>query len=413
MQITSLAPQHYTLEEITIGQCAEFDLVVDAHDVDVFANLSGDFSLLHMNDEFARRSRFRGRVVHGMLPLTAVSTLVGMALPGRQALLLGTEASFMAPVRIGDKLHVAGTVIAKSTGTRIIKIQAQITNPATGQLITEATVDVFVNPPPTKGVTMAELRDLDLDLDFTGKTVLITGASRGIGEVTAKLFAHKGANVVVNYRLGKQDAEAIVREMTEDGHQAIAVQADVTNLREVTALVEQTLASFHRIDVLVNNAVRDATPVDFDQLTWDAVQQDIDVIVKGTLHCCQAVLPIMLKQEGGAIVNVSTLYTEAPVPRLAGYITAKSGLVGLTRALAAEYAGRNIQINLVNPSLTPTDLTAGLSDQALKRLAEQSPMKRLCRPLDIAKAIVVLASPYAQFTTGQQLMVTGGSPPFL
>lgn len=413
MRLSPLTQQQYTLEDLRVGQQATFDTVVETQDLDAFARLSGDRSDLHMNEEFARRSRFRGRVAHGLLPFTAVSTLVGMCLPGRQALLLGVSASFLAPARIGDVLRVTGTIASKSLSTRIVTLKVQITQQTTGQLITEGTAEVLVTRPPNRGVTMRELHHLNGDLDFTGKTVLVTGASRGIGEATAKLFAKKGANVAVNYRLGKEDAEAIVREITEDGHQAIAVQADITNPREVAALVERTLASFHRLDVLVNNAVRDAAPVDFGQLTWDAVQQDIDVIVKGTFQCCQAVLPIMLKQNGGAIVNVSTLYTEAPVPRLAGYITAKSGLVGLTRALAAEYAGRNIQINLVSPSLTPTDLTASLSDQALKRLAEQNPMKRLCQPLDIAKAIVVLASPYAQFTTGQQLMVTGGSPPFL
>jgi 3-oxoacyl-[acyl-carrier protein] reductase len=409
----SLDQKTHTLEEIQVGQSAEFDLRVEEKDVRAFAELSGDFSDLHMDPEAARRSRFRERVVHGMLPMTAISALVGMQLPGRNALLLSVEVSFGAPVRLGDRLHVLGRVVSKSAATRIIKLQVLITRLTTSQQITEGTVEVYVAAPPKKGVTMAELQDLDLNLDFTGKTVLITGASRGIGETTAKLFAHKGANVVVNYLTGKADADAIVAEITKAGRKAVAVKADVSMPGEVESLVRSALSAFKRIDVLVNNAVRDAAPVRFEDLTWETMQQDMDVTLKGAFLCCKAVLAPMLAQNGGCIINVSTIFTEAPVPNFVRYITSKSSLVGLSRALAVEFAGRNIRVNLVTPGVTPTDLTNTLSDQAFKRLAEENPMKRTCQPLDVAKAILMLASPYTQYMTGQQMMVTGGSVPLL
>lgn len=409
----SLDQKNYTLEEIQVGQSAEFDLRIEQKDVETFADLSGDFSDLHMNPEVARRSRFRQRVAHGMLPLTAVSALVGMQLPGRNAILLAVEASFGTPARLGDCLRLSGRVVSKSMGTRIIKLQFFITNLITSQRITEGTAEVYVAAPPKKGVTMTELQNLDLNLDFTGKTALITGASRGIGETTAKLFAQKGANVVVNYLTGKTDAEAIVAEIAKVGHKAIAVRADVSVPEEVDALVHSTLSAFKRIDVLVNNAVRDAAPVRFEEMTWETLQKDMDVTLKGAFFCCKAVLPHMLAQNSGSIINVSTVFTEAPIPHFVPYITSKSSLVGLSRALAVEFAGRNIRVNLVTPGVTPTDLTNTLSDQAFKRLAEENPMKRTCQPLDVAKAILMLASPYTQYMTGQQVMVTGGSPPLL
>jgi len=409
----SLDQKSHTLEELQVGQSAEFDLLIEEKDVQGFAQLSGDFSDLHMDPEAARRSRFRERVVHGMLPMTAISALIGMRLPGRNAILLSVEVSFGAPVRLGDRLRVSGRVVSKSAATRIIKLQVLITSLTTSQQITEGTVEVYVAAPPKKGVTMSELQDLDLNLDFTGKTVLITGASRGIGETTAKLFAHKGANVVVNYLSGKSDAETVVSEITKTGRKAIAVKADVSNPAEVEALVRSALAAFKRVDVLVNNAVRDAVPVRFEELTWETMQQDMDVTLKGAFLCCKAVLPHMLAQGGGCIINVSTIFTEAPVPNFVRYITSKSSLVGLSRALSVEFAGRNIRVNLVTPGVTPTDLTNTLSDQAFKRLAEENPMKRTCQPLDVAKAILMLASPYTQYMTGQQVMVTGGSPPLL
>ena len=413
MRVVGAPPQPCTFEDLEVGRSAEFEMTIEADDVRTFADLSGDFSPLHMDEEFARRSRFRGRVVHGLLPLTAVSTLVGMYLPGRYATILALEAAFLAPVRIGDQLHVIGKVLAKSTSTRILKLQVLITNRTTGQRMIEGTVEVLVNAPPQKGVTMSELDHMLLDLRFDGKTVLVTGASRGIGETIAKLFAHRGANIVLNYHLGKHDAESIREEIVQHGHQAIAVQADVSNRIEVDAMVRTALAAFTRIDVLVNNAVRDATPSPFEELTWQAFQEDIDVVLKGAFNCSQAVIPHMLAQGEGAIINISTVYAESPIPHQVPYITAKTSLIGLTRALAAEFAGRHIRVNMVTPSLTPTDLTNTLSEHAFKRLAEESPMKRLCQPLDVAKAVVILASPYVPYTTGQQILVTGGVPPFL
>ncbi len=413
MRITGLAPREHTLEEIAIGATAEFDLQVEERDVQGFAELSGDRSALHLDPEFARRSRFRDRVAHGMLPFTAVSTLVGMALPGKYATLLAVEGAFLGPARIGDTLRVTGTVLTKSAGTRIVTLRVLIMNRTTGQLVTEGKAEALVNPPPKRGVTMAELDASDLDLTFSGQTVIVTGASRGIGEATAKLFAHRGANVVVNYHLGARDAEAIAREITDHGRRAIAVKADVTDRVQVDAMVQAAITAFGGIHVLVNNAVRDAAPIAFEALTWEALQQDLDVVVKGAFHCCQAVIPHLLAQGGGSIINLSTIYAEAPIPHQTRYITSKSGLIGLTRALAAEFASRNIRVNLVTPSITPTDLTGTLSDQAFKRLAGESPMQRTCQPLDIAKAVVLLASPYAQYTTGQQMMVTGGAPPYL
>ncbi len=151
----------------------------------------------------------------------------------------------------------------------------------------------------------------------------------------------------------------------------------------------------------------------FLETPWSKVQEDIDVMVKGAFLLMQGVLPLFIEQGGGKVVNVSTLATEVPPAMHSKYVIAKSALVGLTRAVAVEYAAQNVQVNLVAPSLIETDFTRGFSSVELARMKSTSPMKRLATPQDVADAIVFLASPRSAYTTGQQLMVTGGLAPFL
>ena len=256
---------------------------------------------------------------------------------------------------------------------------------------------------------ITELREKALDLQLKNKVVLITGASRGIGETTAKLFSLYGAKVAVNYLNGRDDAERIVKEITGSGGAAIAVCADVSNGEQVRAMVKTICAEFGTIDILVNNAVSNAFESEFMTLSWEEVQKDIDVIVRGAFNCCKEVIPHMIKNGQGKIINVSTVYTDNPPAHQVKYVVAKSGLVGLTRGLAVELASRNIQVNMVVPSVVETDLTAGINKMVLKGMIQNTPMKRLASSVDVARAIVFLASSLNSFTTGQKIMVTGGN----
>jgi len=159
--------------------------------------------------------------------------------------------------------------------------------------------------------------------------------------------------------------------------------------------------------------VRDAYSVPFMELEWQELQQDIDVTIKGMFNCCQEVLPLMLKNKWGKIINVSTVFTDNPPPGQAKYVISKSGIVGLTRSLAVEFAAENIQVNMVVPSITETDLTKHVPKMFLEGMRKNTPMRRNAAPVDVAKAVVFLSSSLASFTTGQKIMVTGGNPPFL
>jgi 3-oxoacyl-[acyl-carrier protein] reductase len=172
-------------------------------------------------------------------------------------------------------------------------------------------------------------------------------------------------------------------------------------------------ARYDTVHILVNNAVADAYPIPFMELTWDHLQRDLDVTLKGAFNCCQEVLPLMQRNGGGKIINLSSVFTDTPPPLQTKYVVSKSALTGLTRSLAVEFAPHHIQVNLVQASIVETDLSKHVPKIFLSGMKHDTPMKRHASTSDVAKAVVFLASALSSFTTGQRILVTGGNPPFL
>lgn len=401
--------KQYTIQDIQLGQQASFKVAVSEASIKAFSRLTGDYSPIHTNEEFARRTQFRTRIAHGLLAYSYVSTLVGMYLPGENATILNHSARYLKPVRANDRLEVSGRITQKDNVLGRIILEIKITNQRQ-ELVADGIVSVMVNPPAKKGITMKDLKKNDLKLDFKGKTVLITGASRGIGAACAKLFAHHNANIIINYNLGKNDAEEVLRDITASGRKAICLKADVTNDQEVEKMVQQGLKKFSKIDILVNNAMNNALPMEFQRLEWKDMQKDIDVALKGAFNCIKSVLPGMLKNGYGKVINVTTIYANsAPPSGFTKYVTAKTALLGLTRSLAIEFAPKNIFFNVISPGFTDTDLGAHVPQWLKEKMALENPQKRLAQPLDIAKAILVMASTYTDYVTGNQMLACGGS----
>lgn len=399
----------YTIGDIHLGQTASLDVVISDDKVADFADLTGDYSPLHMNEEFARRTPFRQRIAHGFLGYAYISTLVGMCLPGENATILNHSARYLKPVKIGDRLTIEGKVASKEDAIGKITLDITITNQKR-EIVTDGTVAVKINTPPRKGIDMKEIEKIDEGLDFKGKVALVTGSSRGIGAATAKLLAYHGANIIVNYNLGKSDAMAVVEDITKAKKKAIAIKADVANKSDVDNMVKMAVAKFGKIDILINNAMNSAAPVEFDKIDWDEMQKDIDVALKGAFNCIKAVLPIMIKNGYGKVINLTTVYANSvPPPGFTKYVTAKTALLGLTRSLAAEYASKNIFFNVVSPGFTDTDLSAHVPEWLKKKMAMEVPQKRNAEPIDIAKTILVMASHYTDYVVGNQMLVCGGS----
>lgn len=247
--------------------------------------------------------------------------------------------------------------------------------------------------------------------DLSGRVALVTGASRGIGRGAAVALAEHGARVVVNHSSSSEQANEVVQQIKDNGGEAIAIQADVSQRSEVKAMVDQILETYGRIDILMNNAGV-AVDVPFDQMTdeaWDAV---IDVNLRGTFLCSQMVAPVMLKQKSGKIITVSAATALRGRKNGANFCAAKAGVLALTKCLALELAPY-VQVNSLLPGFTTTQEIIDrfrLDDEvSRRRLLDTIPMQRFAEVEEIAKGALILASDASDYMTGQMLCINGGS----
>jgi 3-oxoacyl-[acyl-carrier protein] reductase len=231
-----------------------------------------------------------------------------------------------------------------------------------------------------------------------GKTALVTGASRGIGRAIASELAQAGASVVVGYRSGKDEAEALASELG-----GRAVQADVANGEDAARLV----AEAGDLDILVNNAglTRDGLLARMPDDDWRTV---IETNLSSVFYTCRAVTRPMMKRRSGAIVNVSSIVGVHGNWGQTNYAASKAGIIGFTKSLAKELGSRNVRVNVVAPGYVKTQLTDVLPEEATTAMLANTPLARLGEPEDIAGAVRFLCSDAASFITGEVLLVDGG-----
>jgi 3-oxoacyl-[acyl-carrier protein] reductase len=240
---------------------------------------------------------------------------------------------------------------------------------------------------------------------MSARTAFITGASRGIGRTCALELARAGHGVVLAARdKGKLDEAA--EEIRAAGGRALAVEIDLASAESIRAAFDAA-KPFGRIDILVNNAgiTRDGLALRMKKEDWDAV---LNTNLTGAFLCVQQVLPGMMKERWGRIINISSVVGQSGNPGQANYVASKAGLIGLTKSLAQEIGSRNITVNAVTPGFIETDMTAGLSEELKTNMLAHIPLKRFGQPGEIAAAVRFLASEEAGYITGQVLGVNGG-----
>ncbi len=243
---------------------------------------------------------------------------------------------------------------------------------------------------------------------FKDKVVLVTGGSRGIGRACAVAFAKAGAaTVIISYAGNEAAANETLGLIQAAGAKGEAVKFDVSDTEACANAVDSIVKAHGKLDVLVNNAgvAVDGLVMRVKDEDWD---KQLDTNLKGAFALIRAASRPMMKQRGGAIINLTSIVGESGNGGQAAYSASKAGLIGLTKSVAKELASRNIRVNAVSPGFIGTDMTAGINDEMRKKMLENIPLARLGSPEEVANAVVFLASDAAAYITGEVLKVNGG-----
>jgi 3-oxoacyl-[acyl-carrier protein] reductase len=236
---------------------------------------------------------------------------------------------------------------------------------------------------------------------------VVTGASRGIGRAISERLAAEGAKVVINYRVSGEQAEEVVASIREQGGEALAIQADVSDFQQADSLMRAATKAYGRIDILVNNAgtTRDTLLMMMKESQWDLV---IDTNLKSVFNCCKAVARGMVRQRSGRVINITSVAGLAGNPGQTNYAASKAGVIGFTKSMAKELGSRSVTVNAVAPGFVPTALTNDLPEDLKQAAIEHTPLGRFGEPEEIAAAVAFFASEEAGYITGQVLSVDGG-----
>ena len=244
-------------------------------------------------------------------------------------------------------------------------------------------------------------------MNLDGRIALVTGASKGIGEVIAISLAKAGAKVAVNYHTGAESAAGVVDTIAAKGGEALAVGGDVSREDQVDSMVKVVVQNWGGLDILVNNAgiTRDKLLLRMSADDWDRV---ISVNLRGVYLATKSALPHMIRQRRGRIVNMSSVVGLSGNPGQANYAASKAGIIGFTKSMAREVASRNITVNAVAPGYITTDMVQKLPEDVQKDILAQIPMSRFGTPEDVAEVVTFLCTDGASYVTGQVIGIDGG-----
>ncbi|WGU70790.1 3-oxoacyl-[acyl-carrier-protein] reductase [Capnocytophaga canimorsus] len=242
---------------------------------------------------------------------------------------------------------------------------------------------------------------------LTGKTAIITGASRGIGRGIAQIFAKHGANIAFTYSASVEVANELEKELNQEGIKAKGYKSNAADFQEAQKLADEVLAEFGSIDILINNA-----GITKDNLLMRISEEDFDKVIevnlKSVFNMTKAVQRTMLKQRKGSIINISSVVGVKGNAGQSNYAASKAGMLGFTKSIALELGSRNIRCNAIAPGFIETEMTAKLDEKVIQGWRDNIPLKRGGTPEDVANACVFLASDMSDYITGQVLNVDGG-----
>ncbi len=246
-------------------------------------------------------------------------------------------------------------------------------------------------------------------LSLSGKVVLITGASRGIGAAAAKRMAQRGATVVINYVKNQERALEVLAEVEREGGKGMVIQADVTEKEQVEAMERAIREKFSTVDVLVDNAYFPFEINPLHQISWEGLEKAIHHELAAFYNCTHVFVPGMIEKKKGKIIVVSSRLAQQPLPRMGAYAAAKAALEAMANTMAIELGPLGITVNVATPAFTLTDASAIMPEEFKERIRKTRPLQKHLYPEDIAGTIAFLASDDTDMLTGTHILITGGS----
>lgn len=383
--------------------------------VDRFSELSGDVNPLHVDDDFAASLGYPARVAHGVLTLSFVSTLIGTVLPGRGALWRSLKVNWLRPVFPEDVVTLEAEVTSRSETHATLFLALRGSN-QNGQPVlrgdavvglggASASMNEIASPAPATHPAAPGARATEA----SERPVLVTGGSGGIGRAAALRAARLGHPVAIGYRTGKASAEAIVAEIETLGGQAMTVACDFEDPEGPQRALESVRSRWGRCLGLVHCASPALVTAPWTEIKSTDVESYFRVYVTAALALVQAMRQDFEQHRWGRCIFLGTAAQMGPPPpQMLAYVTAKSAVEGLTKALAAEVGVLGVTVNMILPGLTMTELTRHVPQRIQLLEAQRTPLRRLAAADDTAALVAFLLGDGASFMTGAKLPVTGG-----
>ncbi len=388
----------HSIEEFHVGEKARFQQLITQEKLDKFVDLTGDDNPLHLSEEFAKNTPCKGRVVHGMLSASYVSTLVGKHLPGEGALWLAQSMEFLHPVRLGDTLTFEAEVTEIHPRQQILNLAIKVTNQHE-QVVLSGTAKVRLAV-SAKSSPKAKIQT---------KAVLVTGSGAGIGAETARVLAEKGFPLVLHYFRNEEGVTSLARELEANGREVMIAQSDLTKESSVQALLAKVKKRYGQLFGLVCAASPPMSEKGLLETGWTEFETQLEGQLKSAILCIQAALPLMLENKGGSIVIVgSQAAISHPPAKWLAYAVAKHALHGLTPSLVRELGPKGIRINTVAPGMVDTRFIRHVPEKARLLAEQRTPLRKIAKPHEVAETIAFLLSDSASHITGVTLPVDGG-----
>ena len=387
--------------EIYIGLAKEIKHKITTKDIDKFIDLTGDDNKLHIDKDFASKTKFKQPVVHGMLGASFISAVIGTKLPGDGALWFSQSIEFVLPVRVNDSLTIRAEVIKMEDREQIIHLKIEIKNQKR-QIVIKGTSKVQLVSP------IVEEKKDQRKLNKKAKSVLVVGASGEIGSAVALALAKDGFEVALHYFSNLDRVKGIKKKIDAEGINSRIYQCDITNDLEVAEFCQDLISDLGNLDVMINCSTARITDIQFEKLDWNDINEHFTNQIKGNFNLCKHLVDKFKKQKSGKIITLNSQALDAPVSNWLHYITGKGALYGFTKALAYELAPHGIQVNSISPGLTDTNIIADLPEKVKLLMIAKTPLRKIANPDDIANLAVFLSSDKANYFCGETFRLNGG-----